>query len=218
MLINSDPFYLMTIIPLFMISIGMHEAAHAYAVNAFGDDTPASQGRLTINPLAHLDLFGSLMLLFVGFGWGKSVPYNPNQLKSKRWSRPAMEQMIAAAGPGANFLLALISMVGLALVYQSSLSFLSQAFLISAILNTMLMFLNLVPIPPLDGSKVLRPWLPYPLMQQYDKLEPYGSILLIALFFLPGLRELFMGGLHFLTFESLGQLGKVLGLAAVLGT
>lgn len=209
----------MILIPIFMISIGCHEAAHAYAVNYFGDDTPRLQGRLTLNPLAHLDMFGSIMLLMIGFGWGKSVEYNPNALKNARLSRATMEQIIAAAGPMANFVLAFLSVAGLSIIFFSgALTFLAEAFLISASLNLLLMFLNLIPIPPLDGSKVLRPFLPFPVLKHYDGLAPYGSILLLALFFLPGVSTVFMNGLHSLSTGTLAQMGKVLGLGAFFGS
>jgi len=218
MLSNPDPFYLMILIPIFIISIGFHEAAHAYAVNYFGDDTPRLQGRLTLNPIAHLDMFGSIMLLMIGFGWGKSVEYNPNALKNDHLSRATMEQIIAAAGPLANFVLAFLSVAGLsAIFFTGSLSFLMEAFLISASLNLLLMFLNLIPIPPLDGSKVIRPFLPFSLLQHYDGLAPYGSILLLALFFLPGISTVFSNGLHSLTNGTLMQMGKILGLGALFG-
>lgn len=202
MLYTSDPVQLFTLVSIFIISIGLHEAAHAYAVNFFGDSTPADQGRLTLNPFAHLDMMGSIMLVMVGFGWGKSVLYNPNNLHSKRLSRLTMEQIIAAAGPLAN-LAQVIAFVGLLVVSTAipaalnwNIQGLQQTLIMGAMLNALLMFLNLTPIPPLDGSKVLRAFLPYKLMQKYDGLEPYGFVLLMALFFLPGVSNVFQSYLH----------------------
>jgi len=208
MLLNSDLSTLMLIIPLFMISIGFHEAAHAYSAHYFGDQTPKEEGRLTLNPLAHLDLFGSLMLVMAGFGWGKSVNVDPRQLRAPNLQMP----LIAAAGPAANLLLAIFSMLGLALVQGGSLAFLSEALLLSAWLNTFLMFLNLIPIPPLDGSKVLRPFLPGNLGKRYDELAPYGIVIFLALFFLPGVSTVFMGGLQGLTKGTLAFLSQVFSL------
>ena len=197
MLYTSDPIQLFTLVSIFILSIGLHEAAHAYAVNYFGDSTPADQGRLTLNPFAHLDLMGSIMLVMVGFGWGKSVLYNPNNLHSKRFSRLTMEQIIAAAGPLANLgqVIAFVGLLVLSALIPASLNLnisgLQQTLIMGAMLNALLMFLNLTPIPPLDGSKVLRAFLPYKWMQKYDGLEPYGFVLLMALFFLPGVSSVF---------------------------
>lgn len=202
MLFQSDPLQLFTLIMIFIVSIGLHEAAHAYAVNYFGDSTPADQGRLTLNPFAHLDIMGSVMLVMVGFGWGKSVLYNPNNLRSKRLSRLTMEQIIAAAGPLANlaqvvfFVLLLVASTWVTLPANWNVDMLRQVLITGASLNALLLFLNLTPIPPLDGSKVLRPMLPHKLMQKYDSLEPYGFVLLMALFFLPGVRDAFSLYLH----------------------
>lgn len=197
MLYTSDPVQLFTLVSIFILSIGLHEAAHAYAVNYFGDSTPSDQGRLTLNPFAHLDLMGSIMLVMVGFGWGKSVLYNPNNLQSKRFSRLTMEQIIAAAGPLANlgqvviFAGLLVASTALPASLNWNIQGLQQTLMMGAMLNALLMFLNLTPIPPLDGSKVLRAFLPYKLMQKYDSLEPYGFVLLMALFFLPGVSNVF---------------------------
>ncbi len=193
---------LLILVPLFVISIGLHEAAHAYAVDYFGDPTPASQGRLTLNPLAHLDPMGTLMLVFVGFGWGRSVLYNPNNLKSEKLSLGTMEQIIAAAGPLANLaqVIFFVLLMVLTLYVPLPASFNTQSLMstlqLGALLNALLMLLNLTPIPPLDGSKVIRPFLPYSLRQQFDALEPYGFVLLLALFFLPGVRDVYSGFLY----------------------
>lgn len=208
MLFNSDLSHLMLIIPLFMIAIGFHEAAHAYSAHYFGDQTPKEEGRLTLNPLAHLDIFGTLMLVMAGFGWGKSVNVDPQQLRRPQVHMP----LIAAAGPGANLVLAVLSMLGLALVKDSSLDFLAEALLLSAWLNAFLMFLNLIPIPPLDGSKVLRPFLPAGLGKRYDELAPYGIVIFLALIFLPGVSTVFMGTLRGLTSGTLGFLGNLFQL------
>ncbi len=169
---------------------------------SFGDSTPADQGRLTLNPFAHLDMMGSIMLVMVGFGWGKSVLYNPNNLRSKRLSRLTMEQIIAAAGPMANlaqviaFVALLVVSTAIPATFNWNIQGLQQTLIMGAMLNALLMFLNLTPIPPLDGSKVLRAFLPYKLMQKYDGLEPYGFVLLMALFFLPGVSTVFQSYLH----------------------
>ncbi|HEY9843746.1 MAG TPA: site-2 protease family protein [Candidatus Obscuribacterales bacterium] len=207
MLLRSDPLELMILLPLFIISIGLHEAAHAYTAHYLGDDTPEREGRLTINPLAHLDLFGTIFLLVAGFGWGKSVNVDPRRLRHPQRDM----SLIAAAGPGANLLLGLLSVLGLMLTYRGSLSFLADALLLSAFLNFFLMFLNLVPIPPLDGAKVLRAFLPDGLGRKFDEFTPYGSLVFLALIFLPGVSTVFLGTLQSLTSGTIGALSSTMG-------
>lgn len=187
-----DIWELMIIVPLFIISIGLHEAAHAYSAAYFGDRTPADEGRLTINPLVHLDPLGTLMLVMVGFGWGRSVNVDPRNLRNPQLNMA----VIAAAGPAANLALGIISALGWLAVRDTGVAFLGEALAMSAGLNLLLMFLNLVPIPPLDGSKVLRAFLPVKLGQKFDDFAPYGSIVFLALIFLPGVSTVFMGTLY----------------------
>lgn len=204
MLLNNNMFDLMILVPIFIISIGLHEAAHAYAAHYLGDDTPEREGRLTVNPIAHLDLFGTLFLMIAGFGWGRSVNVDQRNLKN-----PLRDMaLIAAAGPGANLLLGAISVIGLILVHNSSLSFLNEALGISAMLNFLLMFLNLVPIPPLDGSKVLRSVLPKGIGRKFDEFEPYGFLVFLALIMLPGVSTVFLGTLHQLSLGAIGLMMK----------
>lgn len=204
MLLNNNMFDLMILVPIFIISIGLHEAAHAYAAHYLGDDTPEREGRLTVNPIAHLDLFGTLFLMIAGFGWGRSVNVDQRNLK-----KPLRDMaLIAAAGPGANLLLGVFSVIGLIFVHNSSLSFLNEAFGISAMLNFLLMFLNLVPIPPLDGSKVLRSVLPKGIGRKFDEFEPYGFLVFLALIMLPGVSTVFLGTLHQLSLGAIGLMMK----------
>lgn len=208
MLRNTDPFELMILIPLFIISIGLHEAAHAYSAHFLGDDTPEREGRLTINPLAHLDLFGTIFLLMAGFGWGKSVNVDPRRLR-----HPLRDMsLISAAGPAANLILGVLSVLGLFLAQKFQMEFLNHALLVSAFLNFFLMFMNLVPIPPLDGSKVLRAFLPDSLGRKFDEFAPYGSLVFLALIFLPVVSDVFLGGLHLLTANTINMIGQPLGL------
>ena len=177
MLWRNDPLDLLILLPLFIISIGLHEAAHAYSAHFLGDDTPEREGRLTVNPIVHLDLFGTIFLLLAGFGWGRSVNVDPRNLR-----RPLRDMsLIALAGPGANLIRGVLSALGWVLVRTGSMAFLADALLLSAFLNFFLMFLNLVPIPPLDGSKVLRSFLPDGLGRKFDDLAPYGSLIFLAL-------------------------------------
>ncbi len=173
-----------------VLSAAVHEYAHAWAADQQGDHTAKEMGRLTINPLAHLDFFGSfflpLLLVIAGapfiFGYAKPVPFNPYNLRDKKWG-PAK---VAAAGPMANFALALA--FGLLLRFlPMSLAGLATPLAVIVYINLILMIFNLVPIPPLDGSKVLLPLLPYHLQEKYLRLEPYGMMLVIF-FMLLGLQ------------------------------
>lgn len=161
------------------IGITIHEFSHALAAYLMGDTTARDAGRLTLNPLAHLDPLGSFMLLFAGFGWGKPTPYNPYQLRFLKWG-PAL---VAIAGPVSN-LIGAAGSIGLLALIRPYLSggnllvlFLGTLFLV----NVMLMLFNLIPIPPLDGSQLLFSAMP----ARFDNLKYFmarnGPILLLAL-------------------------------------
>lgn len=146
-LINSPIAFLVYIISL-VIALTIHEAAHAYSAYLAGDNTPKMMGRLTLNPLAHLDLWGSIFMLIAGFGWGKPVIVNP-----KNFTNPKMDYITTSlAGPVSNFLLAAILGLGLRFLPLNDLW--QIIFSIVIFFNLALMIFNLLPIPPLDGSKV----------------------------------------------------------------
>lgn len=186
-----------TIVAL-IISIILHEMAHAHAANALGDPTARLQGRLSPNPIVHMDPLGSviipglLLLTNAGilFGWAKPVPYNPYNLKSP-WGLPAQagEALVALAGPAANVLLAVIFslIVRFGDVLTLPDSFISLAWYIVYI-NVLLALFNMLPFPPLDGSKILSSVLPYPLSMHYQKfirfVEQYGIFVMFAFIFI----------------------------------
>lgn len=160
----------------------MHEFSHALAAELLGDTTPKSLGRLTLNPLAHVDWFGFFLLVFAGFGWGKPVPFNAYNLKNPRWG----SAIIGMAGPFSNFLLAIITVLvlwGLAALQiplpQNSLLAVFLVFLFQ--FNIILMVFNLIPIPPLDGSKLLFAILPDRYAQFKQTLATQGPFLLLFL-------------------------------------
>lgn len=179
---------------ILILSVVIHEMAHGYMANWLGDPTARLQGRLSANPLVHLDPMMSVilpgLLLLTGspilFGAAKPVPYNPYNLRNQKWG----EAMVAAAGPAANIGIAIL--FGVLVRLAGSLN-LSEAFVSLSIqiimLNIFLAFFNLVPIPPLDGSKILPRLLPYPLRMKYEGFRRYfeqnvalGFALVIILF------------------------------------
>ena len=154
-LLLSNPLIAIAWIVALISSLTFHEFAHALVGKWRGDDTAEQMGRLTLNPLAHLDLVGTLLLLTVGFGWAKPVPFDPQKLK-----HPIQDGVvIALAGPAANLFLAVLAAGAFrALAVSGSLDFnsaLPMFLVLMVFVNLMLLFFNLVPIPPLDGSKVL---------------------------------------------------------------
>jgi len=168
----------------------VHEFAHAWVADRFGDTTPRANGRLTLNPLAHLDPMGSLLMILVGFGWAKPVPINPYILQKR--SRAAT-MLVSLAGPMSNLLMAILASVPFRLglvsvnrIYQSASSPLPNlpTFLYLFIfVNLWLMLFNLIPIFPLDGEKVLDYFLPASAARALENFRPYGPMLLLVVIF-----------------------------------
>ncbi len=185
------------------IAFSVHEFSHAWVAWQLGDSTAKNQGRLTLNPLKHLDILGSIMVLTVGFGWAKPVPVNPYALRS---GPKAGMATVAVAGPLSNLVLAILAAIPVRLgvveaasIFSSEmLSFFlptaSQLFYTFIWLNVVLMLFNLLPIAPLDGFKVLLGFLPYPTSEAFRKSEPFGPLILLLLVFLPtGLTTILTG-------------------------
>ena len=176
--------------PGFLLGITLHEYAHGYVAMRFGDPTAKLAGRLTLNPISHIDPFGALALVLAGIGWAKPVPVDPRYLHNPR------KDMIwvSLAGPAVNMITAIAMWlilcvinfsVGLESIAAGSMFHTAvQMFFFAVLLNLMLAFLNLVPIHPLDGSKILEGLLPRDLAYEYEKMEPYGMIILIGLLFI----------------------------------
>lgn len=172
-----DPVIFLPAIALVILSIIFHEVAHGYIADLLGDPTARYAGRLTLNPLPHIDPIGSVVipgiLALTGssflIGWAKPVPYNPYNLKNQRWG----EALVSVAGPLTNILLAVL--FGLVLrFFGGALPEEGTAILIIATFaNLSLAILNMIPIPPLDGSKVLRSLLPYGLAASYGRMEAF---------------------------------------------
>ena len=171
----SQPLTFLLLAAALILSLSFHEAAHAFVSNRLGDPTAKSLGRLTLNPLVHLDPLGTLLLLFAGFGWGKPVPFNPTYLKNPQRD----SALISFAGPFANFMLAIVFTLIIKMVGTSGIM---GSFLYLAIFyNLLLGFFNLIPLHPLDGFKVVNGFLPENLSYQWMQIAPYGIWILLLL-------------------------------------
>ncbi len=178
----SDPFFFFAWAVAFLIGLTIHEFSHALVAYKLGDSTAKYAGRITLNPLAHLDLFGTILLFVVGFGWGKPVPFNPYNLRDQKYG----PLLIAIAGPLSNLVIALIFGLALRFFVAYEMAFgLILLFSVIVFLNIILAVFNLLPIPPLDGSKILFALLPDSMNDLKMTLERYGLFILIFfLFFL----------------------------------
>ena len=178
--------FIVSIIILIM-SVVVHELSHGYTAELLGDPTPRLQGRLTLNPLKHLEVFGSLIVPFITslagftFGWAKPIQWNPYNVKNRRWG----ELLISIAGPVSNILIAVIfGLIMRSFGADLSTSFIQIASYVVAI-NIVLAVFNLIPIPPLDGSKILFSLLPSSMIGVRETLERYSIFFfLIVIFFL----------------------------------
>jgi Zn-dependent protease len=174
-----------------MMAITCHEVSHGYVAYRFGDGTAKSQGRLTLNPFNHLDIVGTLMIFIIGIGWAKPVPVNFNNLRNPKRNMI----WVAAAGPITNFSIALVSAIALRMVISLgggvSAQFIVEPVVLmlafSVYVNLLLAIFNLIPVPPLDGGRVLVGLLPYKQAVLWSKIEPYGMLIIIALVFFTNL-------------------------------
>jgi Zn-dependent protease len=175
-----------------LFAITLHEAAHGYVARHFGDMTAYQQGRISLNPLRHIDPVGTILLpiltLWLGgilFGWAKPVPVNFSALR-----RPKQDMLwVALAGPGANFFMALFWGLWIKVALMSPESYYADPLMemaqIGVRINAVLMVLNLLPLPPLDGGRIAISLLPFRLAMKLASVEPYGMFILIALAFTP---------------------------------
>ena len=178
-------------IPGLIIAMVVHEYAHARVAYALGDYTPRLQGRLTLNPVAHIDPIGLLMMFFVHFGWAKPVQINPMNFSNPRRD----DILVSFAGPASNLITAFVALIVLVLLAKLDFPFsegLLVVFNLIIIYNINFAIFNMLPIPPLDGSHILRNLLPYHLAQAYEQLERYSLIFMIIIIATPVLSYVFV--------------------------
>lgn len=204
----------------FIMAVVFHEFAHGFVAKKWGDKTAESQGRLTLNPIPHIDILGTLIFPIVSmisganilFGWAKPVPINPSRFKNYKkgmiW--------VSLAGPGMNFLLAVLS----AFVFFGIITWVPSSFYlfeplramaqVSVILNFSLGIFNLIPLPPLDGSKVVEVFLPYEASRKYQALTQYSFFILMALLW-TGVLNVMAIPIYFLTNITFFGVGLLFG-------
>lgn len=192
--------YYTSTISAFLIALTFHEFCHALMACALGDDTAKRLGRLTLNPLSHIDLLGLFFLILVGIGWAKPVPFNPENFK-----RPKLYSvLVGLAGPFSNLVLALFFLY--AIRYTPSFGqILLPFFKTSVWINVMLAIFNLVPIPPLDGSHLIAVQIPPNWRPAYLKFQQFGFIILIILLSIPAVQKAFFYSIM-ITIELLSRL------------
>ncbi|SCW48116.1 Zn-dependent protease (includes SpoIVFB) [Paenibacillus tianmuensis] len=200
-----------------LISFTVHEFAHAYFADRFGDSTPRSMGRLTLNPRVHLDLLGMIFFLVVGIGWAKPVLVNRSHFKKPR----LMGIIVSLAGPLSNLVLAFVSLILFyALIRMGALTGTSQGvslaiqlfFTQMVLMNIFLFILNLIPFPPLDGYRIVEDLLPRRIMMKIKPYEQWLFYAILLMFFIPPIRQVTLGpifalqGPIFKAFDSVAQL------------
>ncbi len=201
-MIRGDPVHYIFTLFIFLVSLSIHEYAHAWMAFRYGDDTAARMGRLTLNPAAHISLFGTIILpLLVGFGWAKPVPVDFSVLNRRQMFN------VAAAGPGSNILLAVALAVFFHLFRLRAFPLLGSFVLLAILYNIILAVFNLLPIPPLDGSRMV-----YAKLKSPESIQAYRQVSQFGLFILIGF--LAFGGFERIILPVVGLLYALLGLPA----
>ena len=202
-LLFSNPGLFVILAVLLLYSVIMHEVAHGWVAYLFGDDTAMRSGRLSLNPISHLDPIGTIMLLIVGFGWAKPVPVDYSRLRNFRLGLIS----VSLAGCLVNILIAIAALFLLRLSTIGSNPLAVSLLSLVARINIILGALNLIPIPPLDGSKILMGFLPRSGQIALARLDRYGLFLLIILLYTGLLNPVIM----FMQKMILGMIGSMLG-------
>ena len=208
---QQDPSAAVAFLLGLVIGITVHEASHAASAYLLGDDTAYRDGRVTLNPISHLDLLGSLMLLMAGFGWGKPTPVVPSKLSGGVFGPVA----VALAGPVSNLLIvAVCAALYLLPPFREQGGYLFILVVMVAFTNALLFVFNLIPIPPLDGSKVIFPFLPRALDGFVDFMNQYGPMILLGLILVSFVTNL---PIFSILLASVQPLLTVLGLPVFIG-
>ncbi len=189
-----------------LISVALHEFGHAIMAHKLGDDTPSRQGRVTLNPLAHADPIGTLLLPLIGsiygaigghgggFGWGKPVQWQPHRI-TRKISMSTAKILVAVAGPAMNVVLATaIAGVHAILISQHVLTLdsdVSQVLIFTVLTNFILFFFNLLPVPPLDGGHVAQSFMPYRYRDQFDNFARYSPFIVLGFMLIPQMQVVF---------------------------
>lgn len=200
-LLSSEPLTFLLLAVSLVGAISLHEFGHAYAADLQGDRLPRAMGRVSLNPVRHLDPMGTIAILLVGFGWGKPVEFRTEALSSRRFGAA----IVALAGPAMNLLLAIVGAFALALFGSAPGLFRFLSLFVS--INVLLAVFNLIPLPPLDGSRLLTIFLPPSKQKVIFWLDRYGFLVLLLL--------LFFGGFSVLRPVISAVQGWILGLAGV---
>ncbi|MFZ1036470.1 MAG: site-2 protease family protein [Smithella sp.] len=181
-LLIKDPLAFVILSALLLYSVIFHELAHGWVAYKMGDPTAQRLGRLTLNPIKHLDVIGTLMLLIIGFGWAKPVPINLGNIPGDKRRKALI--LVSAAGITANIICAFTALLLLRLISPEHSGMLEQVLFLLARINIILAAFNLIPIPPLDGSKILMGFAPESIIKVLDQIEPFGFFIVIGLLYL----------------------------------
>ena len=181
-LLFSDPAAFVMLSVLLLYSVIFHELAHGWVAYKMGDPTAKMLGRLTLNPVKHLDPLGTLLLLIIGFGWAKPVPVNLGNIPTNQRRKGII--LVSAAGITANIICAFIALLLLQLLAPTHDDIMYKILNLLAYINILLAAFNLIPIPPLDGSKILMGFAPQSVNRVLNQIEPFGFFIVIGLLYL----------------------------------
>jgi Zn-dependent protease len=185
-LLFSDPAAFVILSVLLLYSVIFHELAHGWVAYRMGDGTAKWLGRLTLNPIKHLDIIGTLMLLIIGFGWAKPVPINLENIPAEKRRKGLI--FVSAAGITANIVFAFVALLLYRLISPDQSGMVAQILLLLARINIILAAFNLIPIPPLDGSKIVMGFAPESVNRVLNQIEPFGFFIVLGLLLLGALN------------------------------